>query len=317
MRKFCIMDPKAQFEARYKAYIEKRNLSLNQAHIKEAEHIVQGSPGGPKIKFGYALFAILAIAVPATVLLLGQQQDIRQRASGPETAVPQGAIKQVGTSYITNSDVDLRLQQIYGTNSAKFKDDISARQTIINQLIRERIIQQEAAKQNITVTDREIDDKAHELSLTPPFDRTKIFNMIMEDKLKNKVVAWRIVDYAFIFRSTIKPDYSTNAVKIKKSYDLIKAGIQSGKTIKQAFDEAKDTSGFDKAITITENKKVTKTDFDKNTAEKIFALKKEETSDTLDTGGGSFFLVKVLDTNNAQYSTFEDWFKAVEQTSVK
>lgn len=311
------MDPKAQFEARYKSYIEKRNLTLNQAHVRQAEDIVQGSGGGHKIKFGYALFALLAIAVPATVLLLGQQQDIRQRASGPETAVPQGAIKQVGTSYITTSDVDLRIQQLYGTNSAKFKNDLAVRQKILDQLIREKVIQFEAAKQNITVTDKEIDDKAREIGFIPPFDRTQLFNIVLEDKLKTKVISWRLIDYLFVFKESTLPTNASDIARVNKSYESVKAELAKGKTMKEAFNTAKTTSGFDRFIALNENRKVYKKDMDGVISDAIFTYKKGQTTNIIDSKGGTYILAKILDSNDTGFTSFDDWLQSTIKTDTK
>ena len=289
---------------------------LTQAHVKEAQDIVQGGGGGPKIKFGYALFALLALAVPATVLLLGQQQDIRQRASGPENVIPQGAIKQVGSSYITNADVDSRLQQLYGTDSAKFKDDITIRQTILDQLIRDRVIQQEAAKQNITVTDKEIDDKARELGLTAPFDRTKILNTVIEAKLKNKVVAWKKIDYLITYKEAAPT--SPIVVSVKKILSSVKTDLDNGKSVNDAWQASgQATTALGKTFSVINNAIVYNDSFNKSVSDKLFSYKSGQVTDVIDSGGGVFIVAKILDSNDSQYKTFDEWYNAAKTTYVK
>ncbi len=298
------MDPKAQFEARYKAYIEKRNLTLNQAHLKEAQDIVQGGAGGPKIKFGYALLLLLALAVPSTVLLLGQQQDIRQRASGPENVVPQGAVKQVGTTYITNSDVDLRLQQLYGTNSAKFKDDIKVRQVILDQLIRERIIQQEAEKRGISVNEKEIEESR--LKGDAPQTKKIAHNLILEEKLKDKVISWKLVDYAVVFSEN--QDNS-----IKASLEKLKSEVKNGKSIKEAYDNLKSTQGFYNKMRIVESEKVYQAGtWDQIYSDQLFKYNKKETTDIIE-GNGSYRIAFIRDENVTQYRSFEDWYNQLKK----
>lgn len=310
------MDPRTEFTKRYQEYIRQREMRLKPLQDHAApEHV--GSPSsGPKLKLGYAVFALVALSVPATMLLLNQTQDIRQRASGPDNVVPQGAVKQVGATYITASDIDFRLQILYGTNSAKFKDDFSIRQFILDQLIREKIIQQEAAKYNIRVTDSEINDKAHELGITLSFDKTKVFNMVLEDKLKNKVVAWRELDYLIAYKEAAYN--SPSVVGIKKILSVVKSDIDNGKTMKEAWTNSRDSSStLGKTISLISQAKVYHDSFAQRLSNKIFSVKVGQTTEVLDSGGGVFVLAKILDSNNSAYNTFDDWYKAVRQTYIK
>lgn len=69
-------------EARYKYFLEM------QKRKAQAEH-ARSLPESHKInfKFSYLVVVFMSLAIPTTLVLLNQQQDIRQQASGPEPTI--------------------------------------------------------------------------------------------------------------------------------------------------------------------------------------------------------------------------------------
>lgn len=66
-------------EARYKYFLEM------QKRKAQAEH-ARSLPESHKInfKFSYMVVIFMSLAIPTTLVLLNQQQDVRQQASSPE-----------------------------------------------------------------------------------------------------------------------------------------------------------------------------------------------------------------------------------------
>lgn len=300
------MDPKQTFQDRYQQFVnnsqnaKKENITL--------EHKEKRKFSFPQLKLGYLFIALLALSVPPTLALIRQPQDVRQRASGPENQP--NILISVGQNFITSQDVDLRMQLLFGNDYEKIKNDPKIRQTTLDEIIKEKILQQEAAKRSIVITEKEVAQKMTELGgNNSPLSNTLAQNAVMEEKLKDKVVNWKKVDYAAAFEA----DEEKTKI-ITDSLQILKQAINPTTTLKAAYDNLKNTKNFYNKFRIIEGEQVFgKGGWDETLSVKLFSYKKGDISNIID-ANGTYRLAVVLDENITKFDSFDEWYNSIRNT---
>lgn len=107
-------------------------------------------------KVAVLFLILLVIAIPLTLYLISQQQDIRQRASEGTTEVPTpvstSTMATIDGQPISEQDVKAFADQAYKT----VPTDPSELKTSLNQLIEKKILEKVVTDQNIEITDQDI-----------------------------------------------------------------------------------------------------------------------------------------------------------------
>lgn len=107
-------------------------------------------------KVAVLFLILLVIAIPLTLYLISQQQDIRQRASEGTTEVPTpvstSTMATLDGQPISEQDVKAFADQAYKT----VPTDPSELKTSLNQLVEKKILEKVVTDQNIEITDQDI-----------------------------------------------------------------------------------------------------------------------------------------------------------------
>lgn len=276
-------------EARYRHFMEmeRRKQLLHQAKEVPLEHKVN-------LKFGWVFVALVALAIPTTLVLLNQAQDLRQSAAPTEEIV-----KAVNGEGITAAELDEKLRELLGSDYRTSSLAAQTRQVALEQLTREKIIQQEARKRGISVNENEIETSP--LKSDNPLSRKLIYNQLLEEKIKEKVVSWKLVDYAVAFDEN-------QGVFIKASLEKLQSEAKKGKSIKEAYDSLKENSDFYGKMRIIESEKVFEAgSWDPIYSEQLFKYKKGDVTNIIE-GNASYRIAVLKDENVTRFKNFEEWF---------
>lgn len=274
------MDPQQDFKSRYDKYIAGRNQTIS------------GSSSTPPKKRAFSpnkfyflgIFVGVLLILPVTYLYFANQVK------------PTDTTQVASTDSITNAQIDKELQQIWGPYYNSVKNDPKYRELAKKQIIQNNIINQGLKENGIVFTAESEKDN--------PFKE--------ENALATRVVNSMTIDFAFVFINPDASAYQSNVAKVTYSYDLIKSFISQGKTMQEAYDQAKKDKGFYSRITITNDKLAFEDSFDPSISKKLFTYKKGETTSIINSGGGTFILAKVRDTNVTPYATLNEWIAVQE-----
>lgn len=281
------MDPQQQFKERYNSYIEQRNSQVGPASSSPPPSPKKYSPN----KF-YVLGVIVGLLIIAPVV---SYLFLANKVSNPSSKVAENS--QTSITQPSEQDIDVEMQKIWGSYYEQNKNNPKLREIAKQNLIKQRIVQQGLSQNKIQMSSIASDNPLEQAQRE-------------EDILQQNVLTSRTLDYAFVFLNPESPTYETDANKVKFSYDLLKKYIAEGKTMEQAYDLAKTDPGFFDRITITNNKVAYKNSFDKTISDKIFTYKKGQTTDIIDSGGGTFILGDITDSNDTPYATMDEWINA-------
>lgn len=131
-----------------------------------------GGKSFPTARYAPLILGGLALLVlPITIWQINQQQDIRQQAS---QVVPseQRPVARVGNEFLTDEDVDLEYTKQQNATTY-LATPSSLKNQILDDLINKKLIEIEARKRNISVTDEEIDEK---IKMLQQFDPNSTIN---------------------------------------------------------------------------------------------------------------------------------------------
>lgn len=141
-------------------------------------------------------------------------------------------VKQYRTMVSTKDQTDEKIQEL--------------KKEILDQMISEKIIIQEAKKQKIAVTQREIDDLKEKLpteeGLRAEFLKGEITKKEFEDKIKEYLMATKFINKEVKAKVELPTEGET-----KELYDIIMKKINGGEIPKTAYDP-KDIEGLAKLI---------------------------------------------------------------------
>ncbi len=132
------------------------------------------------------LGGLALLVLPVTIWQINQQQDIRQQAS-QEVPAEQRPVARVGNEFLTDEDVDLEYTKQQNATTY-LATPSSLKERILNDLVDKKLVQLEAKKRNITVTDDEINERINMLQDFDP-DRAAINRGLVKDMLLAEKVA--------------------------------------------------------------------------------------------------------------------------------
>lgn len=238
---------------------------------------------------------ILIVAPAAAYLMLSHQltqNNISQISSVDVTPKTQITI--------TESEIDQEMKTIWGSYYTTAKNNPKLRAAAKENLMRQKLINQGLSKNHISTSSVASSNQVEE-------------NLGKEDILKQKVLNSRTADYAFVFIDPSSTHFQANKDQITYSYTLLKRYIADGKTMQEAYDIAKKDPKFFKGITITNDKLLYQNSMDKTISQKLFTYTTGQTSDIIDSGGGTFVLAHITSSNPTKYATINDWLTAQEK----
>ena len=217
-------------------------------------------------------------------------------------------LKTVNGENIKKSDLDKRLSEAFTPSDfTKVSEDKEITTNILDDLTREKIIQQEAKKLNITVSDEEITAKLSPETAQNLATRRIIYNQLLEEKVKDKVISWRKVNFLLSYKDQTMVNYVMLVKRAENSLNLVKSKVDNGMEFEKAYEEAQKDSNFDKTIVFEKNVNISSSTIDKQIYTEVSKLKKGSVSQVLNNGAGAFVLIQILEVNDSQYSTFEEW----------
>lgn len=240
----------------------------------------------------------------------------------------------VGNKQITGRDFDQEFKATLGSYAQKEATNEKLKGRVLNSLVEKEIVRQEVAKLGITVSKEEIDKRYQELvaqaggqekydailktnGWTVEDQKEKILDGILKEKIEEKVVAWRVVEGASLFKDTLSSDFEAQKKKAQASLEKVREGMLASKTTRDAIEEAK-KAGFDKLIRYNEPVKVRKSDnWDPEFIQTFFGLTKGSISQVVSSVGGSFMVVIILDSNDGQFASYQDWLDSVKKDYLK
>ncbi len=284
-------------EARYKHFMEmeRRKQLLHQAkEVHPEKHKIN-------LKFGWVFVALVALAIPTTLVLLNQTQDYRQSAAPNEDIV-----KAVNGEGITKNELDEKVRELLGSDYKTSTLAAQTREIAMKELIREHLLQQEARKRGIAVNEKEINEETNS-SLDPTVRRGTLYS-ILNKKVEAKVSTWVEVERAYGYKNTSD---KSGVKEITDALEKIEEEAKKSMTLKEAYANLKAKGGINTSIIITEKIVLSEPLTKSSIIKKIITLNKGDVSGVLDIGAGGFMVVKIIDKNQTAYPTFEDWYKTI------
>jgi hypothetical protein len=262
---------------------------------------------------GFLAIAVIALSVLFTTQLVQQSQDIRNRAQ----EIDGQAVATVGKESITTTQVDEQVERMYRVANAK--ENQKYRDAALEYLIRQRVVMLEAAKYAISIDRDELKAAVASNSAHSKVDNTSIiYEYLLEKKLEPYVVNSRVINKVTVYKSPELPDLDEEYKKARTSLELIRSRMTAGRSMKQAYDEAKKSPTFDTDITFFGEEFVTKTEkWDTETMKTLFNMGQNDISQVIQTPGSTLLLMQVLTANNMPYETFDDWYTETKAQLVK
>lgn len=245
--------------------------------------------------------------------------------------LPQKAniVGQVGDKRITTKDLVKEIKLVWGVYAEQQEQDEQSQQNALKKITEREIIEQEAKKLGISVSEDEINTHEQELisqaggaenynriisgnGWTLQDQREKIKGEMLKKKITNKVIAWRIVEKASGFNSTLDPNFEENRKILRSTLEKIRNEMLQGKSVRQAVSDLNDPEAT-KNLGTTENEEVRKSDQRaQEFRDTFFSLHKGDISEVVSEPGGASLVARILDENDSPYASFEDWLNSMK-----
>lgn len=241
----------------------------------------------------------------------------------------------VGSQIITQNDVNKEIALTWGRYTKKELKNPKSQKQALDNLINKAILSQEAVKLGITVPQKAVDSKIWDQTLkyggpngfkallkldnwTENDTREKIKTRLLQDAVKEKVIAWRLISYAGIFRNPTDSKYQEEKKQAHDKLQQIRESLLAGKNIEEATSEAKNKLPVVQALFFESQKQVKKTDLLTPVyLAAIFQARKEEVTEIIESDGGSMMVFKILDENNTNYDSYELWLTKMKSQYIK
>lgn len=130
-----------------------------------------------KKMMGIVALVVMALAIPVTLFVLRQQQTITQQAATPE--IDPNAIASVAGKNIYQADIDAMITETY--ENTNVSADVKA--SSLEKVIERRILDSEATKLGVVVSDADIDKEAQSISAPEYFDEETKYSLLREKVL--------------------------------------------------------------------------------------------------------------------------------------
>lgn len=290
----------------------------------------ESSPTG---LYSLLIFLGLIVLFAWVMIILNYFNIISLSSISPTLSVlPQKAdiVGQVGDKRITTKDLVKEIKLVWGVYAEQQEQDEQSQQNALKKITEREIIEQEAKKLGISVSDDEINARESELisqaggietynniiasnGWTPQEQRNKVKDIILKEKLTDKVVAWRLVEKVSGFRSPELKDYETQKANLRQSLEEVLKLMSTGASAKDAYEQVKNTFGTDPFIVLAEQEKVNRGDgWAVEFTQALFNTHKGEITQVVETRGGSMMVAKILDENDTPYESYDQWFTEVK-----
>lgn len=293
------------------------------------------------------LFVILALllSIFATIILVRQRQDIRQRAA--EETAPKDIAVQVDNELVSKMELT-NSQGLFSYLLNKDKNDPTIIQTALDFIINRRLLTKEATKRNLLARAGQIANQrfSEKTAATLPVDLTIYKNYLLDQAIREVLIKetaqWRTVDYLSI-RYLWHQNPGQEEIALKKTagskiqdyYTKIKNGLDIRAAIKERCqDSSINYLPFDQHLRVYTdtfngntcreqriNSKVGK-DFNPEWGDQwltqVFKLHKGETSNILtleEPAVGVYFVVKVLDEGGQDVPSIDSLLKNLRSVS--
>lgn len=274
----------------------------------------------------FLLFSILflLVALPFILIFVQQQQEIRQRASVP--AIDPNIVALVGSESITKADIDAVIRSEHPLDLAAALVNSDLRKKMLDEMIEEKLVRQQANKDAVTVTSGEISkekelflEELPALSASDPAQLVteEVSFQVLKEKVQDRVVTWRKIDKFIVNKSPGDPAFTSKFENALISLEAIRTLLQQGSSSAEAYASAKAEVGFDKNIQFIQDEIVEgESRMISPFKDPIFALHTNGVSSVLDSLGGTLLLVKVTGENNTEYGSYESWLTAMKAQTV-
>lgn len=231
-------------------------------------------------------------------------------------------VTRVSDTPITQKNVVEEYNTRYSATPVTSFQDIKdeARTELIDSMVERLILEKEAAKLGITVTEQEITIEVQqkisagipESILSQPNEREEIRISLLKDKLREKLVTFRQIDTATIFIPE-GPDMQVRFNSARTLLNEFRSDIQVGRSFAEANDIAKQKTYYNRGLVIAE-KYLTKKDTEMNfLGPTAFSLKKGDMSEVVDSGGGTLGVILVKEAGDYEFGSLEEWLAAEKE----
>lgn len=274
----------------------------------------------------FLLFSILflLVALPFVLIFVQQQQEIRQRASVP--AVDPNIVALVGPESVTKADIDAAIRKENPTDLTAALANSELRKKMLDQLLEEKLVRQQANKDAVTVTSGEISkekdmflEELPALSASDPAQLVteEVSFQVLKEKVQDRVVTWRKIDKFVVNKSPGDPAFVSKFDNAQRSLEAIRTLLQQGNTATQAYASAKAEAGFDTNIQFIQDEIIEgESQMISLFKDPIFALHTNGVSSVLDSLGGTLLLVKITGENTTAYGSYASWLTAMKAQYV-
>ncbi len=247
------------------------------------------------------------------------------------TPKPDVLLATVGDKRIYQSSVDMAMQKEWGAYTSQYRKNKKLQEKALANLIEESIIQQEAKKMGISVSSAEIDQKEQEQikqagginnynkilknnGWTMQDQKDKIRNTLLKEKVVDKVIAWRLVNYVGSSQNVAAPNYASKTAEATANITKARQYLREGKSAKEAASLV--TNNFTTSFNIYygENVKLTRlSKIDEKFINGIFQLHTGETSNVIGAGTPAMMTARILEENDTQFNSYEEWLNTMKK----
>lgn len=304
-------DPMSQFRERYQQYVETKAPS--------SPPVMNASGGKGFFNKFYVQGLIVGVVIIGSGVLvyLNFKPSTQNNVAANPTPKPIAQVTQAPKKIeITEDQIDAEMQRIWGTYYTEVKDNSEYRNEAKKKIQNEILVSNAVKTYAIALTNEDVTNKKtsmfgsnSRIASTDNSSNPLVKDILIRQELEKKVATWRIIDMAASFKAQ-DSSFESEKKKALDSLDKIRTLLQSGKTMKEAYDEAKTSPDFDKGLTIEENVYVTKgMDWSPNFSNAIFGANKGDITHVT-SAVDSFMVAKITDGNNGQYNSYDDWLAA-------
>lgn len=235
-------------------------------------------------------------------------------------------VAKVGNATITKKNVVEEYNLRYSTTPKKTFSEIDRKtqEELVDSMIQILILENEAKKLRVSVTEEELEDAVQQKILLgipkSTLDSKAVVNdlkiALLKNKLKEKLVSFREIETASIFVPE-GPDMELRFGSAKRLLGEFRDDVSAGKSFEQANELAKQKGYYNPGLTINKQRLIKK-DLSLNfLGQAAFTLQKGAVSDVIDSRGGTLGIVFIHEAGDYDYNSLEEWLTAQKAKLVK
>jgi len=288
-------DPMSQFKERYQQYVETKAPTSPP---------VMNSSGG---KSFFNKFYVQGLIVGVVIVISGVLVYLNFKPSDqnnntavkptpqPLTQIPTQTPRKIE---ISESLIDAEMQERWGSDYEKNKNDPTLREVAKQNLLRKKLLEDGLVANNVS------------FSSVASIEDPGIQEYKSQEALKKQVVTSRTIDEVAAYVDPQSKNYETNRKKALASLGRIREDLAQGISIDDAYEKEKKSSEFYPDLRVLKDEWISKkSGMLKPFLDTLFTLKTGDVSEVLDSGG-SIRLMKVTNAVDSKYDSIDDWFAA-------